>query len=47
METYWGLDAGEIGFTGFWKFLWRYRRELWRFLEWADRMRYRTATRSE
>jgi hypothetical protein len=38
METYWGTPADEIGFVGFWVFVWRHRRDLLRFLEWADRM---------
>ena len=38
IETYWGLDAGEIGFRQFWSFVWIHRRELLRFLHWADRM---------
>ena len=38
IETYWGLHAEEITFAGFWKFVWRQRRELMRFLRWADRM---------
>jgi hypothetical protein len=39
LETYWGLHADEIGFTQFWSFAWRQRRELWRYLKWAERMR--------
>jgi hypothetical protein len=38
METYWGLHADEIGFGEFWRFLWRRRAEMWRFLRWARRM---------
>ncbi|MCL5097211.1 MAG: hypothetical protein M1608_06750 [Candidatus Omnitrophica bacterium] len=37
METYWGLDAGEIGFAQFWKFSWEHRADLWRYLRWAER----------
>ncbi len=47
METYWGVHAEEISFTGFWTFLWRHKRDLGRFLHWADRMRSRTAARLE
>ena len=39
METYWGLHADEITFPQFWKFAWTQRRELLRYLRWADRMR--------
>ena len=39
METYWGTPAEEIGRKEFWSFLWRQRRDLMRFLRWADRMR--------
>ncbi|MBZ5608143.1 MAG: hypothetical protein LAP38_07795 [Acidobacteriia bacterium] len=39
IETYWGTPAEEISFGGFWRFMWRERRELMRFLEWAGRMR--------
>lgn len=39
IETYWGLPADEITFGGFWSFVWRQRRELLRFLRWAERMR--------
>ncbi len=38
METYWGLHAEEIGFREFWGFVWKQRRELVRFLRWAERM---------
>ena len=38
IETYWGLHADEITFAEFWKFVWLQRRELLRFLSWAERM---------
>ncbi len=38
METYWGKPAGEIRFRDFWRFVWQHRRELERFLRWAERM---------
>ena len=38
IETYWGIHADRIGFTDFWKFVWHQRRELWRYLVWAERM---------
>jgi hypothetical protein len=38
METYWGVPAAEIGFGDFWRFIWRHRRDLTRFLAWAERM---------
>jgi hypothetical protein len=37
IETYWGLHAERIGFTEFWTFVWQRRRELLRFLRWAER----------
>jgi hypothetical protein len=39
IETYEGLHSDQIGFREFWRFAWRRRRELLRFLRWADRMR--------
>jgi hypothetical protein len=39
METYWGVPAGQIGFNDFWRFIWQHRRDLTRFLAWAQRMR--------
>lgn len=41
IETYWGTPADHIGFREFWRFLWLRRRDLLRFLRWADRMRRR------
>jgi len=41
IETYWGLHAERITFGEFWKFVWERRGDLVRFLQWADRMRYR------
>jgi len=38
METYWGTPAQEIGFSDFWRFAWQRRRDLRRFLNWAERM---------
>jgi len=38
METYWGMPAGEISFDDFWRFIWRHRADLTRFLVWAARM---------
>jgi len=38
IETYWGIHADRIGFNDFWKFVWEQRRELWRYLIWAERM---------
>ncbi len=38
IETYSGLHADQIGFGDFWRFLWSHRRDLVRFLTWADRM---------
>jgi hypothetical protein len=39
IETYEGLHADQITFSTFWAFVWRRRRELLRFLRWAERMR--------
>jgi hypothetical protein len=39
IETYWGMHADAIGFKEFWTFVWHRRRELVRFLHWAERMR--------
>lgn len=41
IETYWGLHAEQIGFREFWGFVWAHRRELLRYLGWAERMRLR------
>ncbi|HET8547793.1 MAG TPA: hypothetical protein VFL57_07315, partial [Bryobacteraceae bacterium] len=35
IETYEGLHADQITFGIFWRFVWRRRRELLRFLRWA------------
>ncbi len=39
IETYSGMHADRIGFGEFWRFVWRERRDLIRYLRWADRMR--------
>ena len=38
IETFSGMHADQIGFREFWQFVWQRRRDLLRFLEWADRM---------
>jgi hypothetical protein len=38
IETYSGMRAEEIGFREFWRFLWRERAGLWRFLAWVAEM---------
>ena len=38
IETYWGLHAEAIDFNQFWRFVWSRRRDLLRFLRWAERM---------
>jgi hypothetical protein len=38
IETYWGMPAGEIDAAAFWRFVWRHRSELLRYLRWADSM---------
>ncbi len=45
METYWGMEAERITFSRFWSFVWEQRRELWRYLRWAERMNRRVAVR--
>jgi hypothetical protein len=37
IETYWGWHAEQITFAQFWKFAWKQRRELARYLKWAAR----------
>jgi hypothetical protein len=37
IETYSGIPAASIGFTQFWRFVWRERHSLWRYLNWVDR----------
>ncbi|MCC6538051.1 MAG: hypothetical protein IT162_10900 [Bryobacterales bacterium] len=39
IETYWGLHAEDLGRPEMLRFLWQHRRELFRFLVWAERMR--------
>jgi hypothetical protein len=38
IETYTGVKMTQIGFLEFWEFMWRERRELWRFLRWTGEM---------
>jgi hypothetical protein len=38
VETYWGRHADRITPAEFISFAWRHRRDLIRYLEWADRM---------
>jgi hypothetical protein len=38
IETYTGVKMKEIGFLEFWEFMWRERRDLWRFLRWTGEM---------
>jgi hypothetical protein len=38
IETYAGWHAERITSRDFWRFSWSHRRELVRFLQWADRM---------
>ena len=41
LETYWGIHAGTITFSKFWRFVWREKRALLRYLRWADGMNAR------
>ena len=45
IETYWGLHADRITPAGFIKFAWRERRDLIRYLQWADEMDRRSSPR--
>lgn len=38
IETYSGLHAEQITFADFWRFTWKNRKELFRYLQWAERM---------
>jgi len=38
METYTGMHAETIGFSQFCSYCWRNRKELLRYLRWAERM---------
>jgi hypothetical protein len=38
IETYSGTPAGAIDFRKFWQFVWSRRRDLLRYLRWAERM---------
>jgi hypothetical protein len=38
METYWGIHADQIQFKDFWRFAWRHRKDLLRYLRWTERM---------
>ncbi len=38
IETYCGVKMTQIGFLEFWEFMWRERRDLWRFLKWTGEM---------
>ena len=39
IETYSGLHAEQIAPRDFWRFVWTERRQLARFLKWADGMK--------
>ena len=42
-----GLHAEHIGFREFWRFAWRERHRLLRYLRWTDRMRARQLVASK
>jgi hypothetical protein len=49
IETYSGIHADSIDFRTFWKFVWRRRWNLIRYLRWASfeaKSRYKTLTHS-
>ena len=39
IETYSGIHADQIDFRTFWKFVWRHRADMVRYLRWADHER--------
>ncbi|MCX6595500.1 MAG: hypothetical protein NTV70_03935 [Acidobacteria bacterium] len=39
IETYAGIPADEIDAATFWRFTWTHRKDLARFLHWAEMMR--------
>lgn len=39
IETYWGIDADSITARDFWRFVWRRRGDLIRFVRWAEAMK--------
>ncbi len=43
IETYWGWHAQAITAGDFFRFLWQQRRDLARFLRWADKMTWHLA----
>ena len=45
IETFSGLPAEAVDFKSFWKFMWKYRRELAEFLRWTGKMRQRDSVR--
>ena len=38
IETYSGTHAERITFAEFWRFAWTHRRDLMRYLKWAEKM---------
>lgn len=38
IETYSGMHADQISFREFWRFSWTNRRELLRYIRWAERL---------
>lgn len=38
IETYFGVPAEAVDFKTFWRLLYQKRREVWRFLRWAEEM---------
>lgn len=46
IETYSGQDADSVGAADFWRFLWRERRGLARYLRWTGAMRAGPAGRA-
>jgi hypothetical protein len=38
IETFWGIPADSVTAPVFWRFVWQRRKDLLRYLRWAERM---------
>jgi hypothetical protein len=45
IETHWGTHAERISFRDFWKFAWRRRSDLLRYLRWAAQQEHLSSQR--
>jgi hypothetical protein len=41
IETYTGIPAEQLGFSDFWRQVWRFRKDIVRYARWAERMQDR------